>query len=65
MSRAHELYKRHSMDELIDMRDDLCNDPANRNPVRGSIYLYTKKTHKKLDDIAWAITMHMQDRRTA
>ena len=68
MSRAISLYRRYTMAELTAMQKAICDDPANANPGHtggGSIYLYTAKARKKLDDIAWAISYHMADRKEA
>jgi hypothetical protein len=65
MSRAHNLYKRLSMEQLHAKRQALIADPANRNPDRDSIYLYTPKARRMLDDIAWAVSYHMSDEKKA
>jgi len=43
------------------MNEQIQRDPRNR--VRDGIYLYPKNVRKKLDDIAWAITYHLGDRK--
>jgi hypothetical protein len=43
-------------EELVAMARQLTDDPANRNPRAGSFWLFTKETHRRLDNIAWAIT---------
>lgn len=68
MTRAYDLYKRYSSDELVAMDKALRDDPANLTPVgpdgkRGGIYIHNKVTRKKFDDISWAITYHLQDKR--
>lgn len=64
MSRRLTLFLKHSPEELHAMQDRIKADPANRMP-KGSVYLYIPKARKKLEDIAWAITYHMQDRKEA
>lgn len=49
-------YDGRSMAALLAEGERLRSLPANRNTRRGSIYLYTPATHRKLDQIAWAIT---------
>lgn len=63
MTRAHDLYKRRTIEELLAKGEAVRADPANKNPQAGSIYLYTPKARKLLDDIAWAIKYHMDDKR--
>ncbi len=65
MTRALNLYKRHSMEALTAMQQAICDDPACRNPEKGSIWIYTPAARKKLADIAWAIRYHMEDRQAA
>ena len=68
MTRAHDLYKRHTQTELTAMQQAITSDPASQNPDaanHGSIWLYTPKARKKLEDIAWAIRYHMDDKREA
>lgn len=55
------LYKKHSIAQLNEMRKALCADPANRNTEVGSIFIYTRTAHQRLDAIARAIYFHMQD----
>lgn len=45
-----------SLKELEAIRQNLITDPKNKNTQKNSIYLYTKETHKKLDNLAWAVT---------
>jgi hypothetical protein len=47
------------------MAAEIRDNPANRNPVPGSIWLYTPRVHRKLDAIAWAITYHLHDKRAS
>lgn len=64
MTRAHDLYKRKTQAELLEMQQAITSDPANRTPPeQNSIYLYTPKARKKLEDIAWAIRYHLDDKR--
>lgn len=65
MTRALDLYKRHSVEELTTMQRAIQDDPTCRNPERGSIWIYTPKARKKLADIAWAIRYHMDDKQQA
>lgn len=54
-----ELVRRHTMEQLVALMQELQSDPANANPLKGSIYLYTKETNRKLDNIGFAITTLM------
>lgn len=62
MTRAYDLYKRFTVEELLSMQKRVCDDPANRNNM-GGIHLYKPSARKKLSDIAWAITYHMRDKK--
>ena len=64
MTRALNLYKRHSQADLVSMQAMVASDPANRNPD-GGIFIHTAQARRKLDDIAQAITFHLDDSRTA
>ena len=62
MSRAVDLFERYTMRELAEMSQAIMDDPANENPAHAngtSILIYTRKAQRKLDDIAWAITYHL------
>lgn len=59
MSRALDLYKKHSLEELAAMREEVTRDPANKNTQPGSIYLFSPKARKLLDDLAWAVRYHL------
>lgn len=59
-----DLYHKYTMSELTDMAERIWADPANRNP-EGSLYIYTPKARKKLENIARAITFHIEERRKA
>lgn len=65
MSRALALYKKHSLEELAAMREAVVTDPANRNTQPGSIYLFSPKARKKLDELAWAVRYHLDDKKSA
>ena len=43
-----------TMQELVDLSDELMADPANKNPP-GSFQIYNKKTQRKLKAISWAV----------
>lgn len=64
MTRALNLYKKHSQAELLGMQAAIASDPANRNTA-GGIFLHTAAARRRLDDIAQAITFHLDDSRTA
>lgn len=64
MTAALNLYKRKTMDELTAMQVAIHNDPVSRMPPGSGIYLYTPKARKKLQDIAWAITYHLSDKKS-
>lgn len=57
-----------TLEQLTVLADSLRNDPKNANPLRadgrsGSIWLFTKATHKSLDAIAWAVTYKLAEKR--
>ncbi|MBG6083106.1 hypothetical protein [Rubrivivax gelatinosus] len=64
MTRALQLYRKYSQEELVRMQEALCADPQSRN-TSGGIYLYTAPVRRKLADIAQGITYHLVDRRAA
>jgi hypothetical protein len=56
-----------TLEQLTALADNLRNDPKNANPLRaegrsGSIWLFTKATHKRLDAIAWAVSYKLADK---
>lgn len=63
MSRGLALYKKHSLEELAAMSEAVTKNPANKNTQPGSIYLYSPKARKWLDDIAWAVRYHLDDKK--
>ena len=65
MTQAIKLYQRYTEQQLIDMRQQLIDDPANAYVGPKSICLYTEKTYKKIEQIVWAIYHHGQDARKA
>ena len=65
VNAALTLYRRKTKQELVEMQRQIETDPSNRTPRDGrTIYLYTPKARKKLDDIAWAIRYHLDDQIT-
>lgn len=52
-------------EELLALDAQLCADPANLNPVAGSIFRYTPATHRKLDAIAKQIAHNIRQKRVA
>lgn len=60
---AISLYSKKTKAELLAMQAAIQDDPANRNTH--GIYIYKPAARKKLDAIAVAITMHLDDERTA
>ena len=61
MTRAYTLYKRYSLEKLESMGEQIRKEEK----APDGIYLYPKNVRKKLDDIAWAITYHLGDRKEA
>ena len=57
-------YSKLSKAELLAEQERLCTDPVNRN-IAGGLYLYTKEAQKKLDKIAWAITILIKEEKKA
>jgi hypothetical protein len=64
MTRAYDLFKRHSVDELISKQQAVRADPASKNTQPGGIHIYTPKARKLLEDIAWAVRYHMEDKQS-
>lgn len=58
--RSVELYRRHSLDELVRMAEEIRANPANR--LDGGLYHFTRAARRKLNEISWAIYFHLQDR---
>lgn len=61
-ARACKLADTKSFEELETMRVAITSDPANAMPAR-SLYLYTPKARKKLDELSWAVYYKLQARR--
>lgn len=61
---AITLYRRHDKAALLAIQAAIMSDPGNRN-TSGGLYIYTPRARRKLDAIAVAITMHMDDERNA
>jgi len=51
------------MKELLAIQQAICNDPAQRNPNPDSIFIYKPSARRRLNDIGWAITQHLQAKR--
>ena len=67
-TKGYQLYTKHTMAELSEMARAIKADPANRNPEHAagrSIFLYDKKARRKLDDLSWAVSMHLGDKAEA
>lgn len=60
MTFAYDAYKKYSVTELSAMAAKIKADPKNKSSG-DTIYLFTTKATKRLDEIAQAITFHMQD----
>ena len=60
--KAHKLSE-HSYDDLNALRLSVENDPNSANPDKSSIYLYNRGARKKLDALAWAITIKLGEAR--
>jgi hypothetical protein len=57
-----------SLDELNELRLSVTNDPASRNPdhlAGKSIYIHSKSARRKLDALAWAVTIKLNEKRAA
>ncbi len=48
-----------SFEELNALRLKIENDPKSKNPDEKSWFIYSKEARKKLDDIAWAVTLKL------
>lgn len=58
----------HSFDDLQRLRRSVEDDPASANPDHAngrSIYLYTKSARRKVDALAWAVTIKLQENRAS
>lgn len=63
-----EMGRNLTMEQLVSLQQQVTADPASKNPLRASgqsIYLYSKQAKKKLDNIAWAITHKLQEKKGA
>lgn len=60
--KRQEKFTNMSMEELIALRKKIEGDPKSKNP-KGGFNIYTKAAKKKLDDIAWAITYKLQEKK--
>ena len=58
---ASQLYQKHTMKELLVIREELEKDPNNTN--KDGLYLYNPPTRKKLAAIDQAIAFHLADKR--
>jgi hypothetical protein len=52
-------------EELIALRTEIENNPANRNPPGTSLFLYTRAAVRKIDRINQQITHNLAMRRAA
>lgn len=59
---AVKLYNKYTIEELQQKAQAIKDDP--KNQLTG-FYLYTPSARRNLDAIAWAITYHLKDLRTA
>ena len=55
---AYKLWQKYSIKELVAMQEEIRANPENRN-LPGSFWIYKKSADKKLKEIAWAITYHL------
>ena len=57
-----KLANNYTFEQLNELRKKIENDPQSQNPdySKGSIYLYSPKARKKLDNIAWAVTYKLR-----
>lgn len=60
--RAYDYYKKYSIEQLVKMQTKIESDPKNKN-TKGGIWLYKPSANKRLDDISWAITWHLGDKK--
>lgn len=58
---AVDLYRRHTIEELVEMADAIRRDPESR--AEGGVELYTPRARQKLNEIGWAIYYHQRDGR--
>jgi len=52
-----------SFEELNEIRLKIESDPNSKNPDKKSWFIYSKEARKKLDDIAWAVTLKLKENR--
>lgn len=62
MTDAAELAAEHTMAELVAMRQEVCDAPANQ---QAGFNRYTEDARDKLNAIAWAITYKLKEERNA
>lgn len=65
--KPYELSKHLTVSQLIELDEDVRHDPRSANPEHAagrSIYIYTRAARKRMEAIGWAITHHIQRRRT-
>ena len=55
--------KQKTMQELLAKQRAIEADPKNRNPQKGSIWLYTKNAQRRLDKIAFEITELLRQKK--
>ena len=61
---ASKLAECYSIAELNVLRSLIESEPGARNPP-GSFFIFTKKTRRKLDAIAWAMTHKAREHKLA
>lgn len=55
-----------TMEKLLQKMKEIEEDPNNKNPEHekgNSIYIYKKEARKKLDEISWAITYLLGEKK--
>jgi hypothetical protein len=65
--KATDMATNLTMEELVELQQQVQNDPANKHPTRqrggDTIWLYKKEAQRKLDAIAWAVTYKIEEKR--
>jgi hypothetical protein len=58
-------YDNKTIEELLAIKKQLQEDPKSQNPDKKSIFKYSPKARKKLEELDWAITSKMREVREA
>jgi hypothetical protein len=57
------LYLGKTIPELLELQRKISEDPRSKNPDSKSIWIYSKAARRRLDNISWAITCLLKEKR--